>query len=107
MNNQEQAKQYLEDIENRNYKKYDEIMDFVYNFQSETGADFGIVTAEDLDYMVEQQSKDGFARVACLLAKVNTLHEPYYHIDGYGNAEDYNFADVKMYLEDIARGYYD
>ena len=102
----EQAKQYLKDIEDKNYKKYDEIEDFVYSYQAETGADFGIITAEELDYMTEQQAKDGFARVACFLAKVESLSAPYYHIDGYGNAEDFDFADVKMYLEDIANGYY-
>lgn len=102
----EQAKQYLKDIEERNYKKYDEIQDFVYSYQAETGADFGIITAEELDYMTEQQAKDGFARVACFLAKVETLSAPYYHIDGYGNAEDFDFSDVKIYLEDIANGYY-
>ena len=102
----EQAKQYLKDIEDKNYKKYDEIQDFVYSYQTETGADFGIITEEELDYMTEQQAKDGFARVACFLAKVESLSAPYYHIDGYGNAEDFDFSDVKIYLEDIANGYY-
>ena len=104
----DQAKELLKEVKNNNYELYDDVFNFLVDYQNETGADFGIITAEDLDYMTEQQAKEGgFARVACLLNKVESLNADYYHLDGYGNAEDFHISDAELYLEDIINGYYD
>jgi hypothetical protein len=40
------------------------------------------------------------------LAKVEGLNDDYYHINGYGNAENIDKATIDCYLSDIANGYY-
>lgn len=103
----DQAKELLNRLNNKDYTAIDESIKFLYNYQFEFGADFGIITADDLDEMVKNYADDGFARIACFLAKVEGLNDDYYYINGYGNAENIDKSTIECYLSDIANGYYD
>lgn len=102
-----QAKEYLEQLKGYDYDK-NEIIEFLMDFESEKGADFGIVTTDILDEIVKQETdKGGFVRVAHFLAGIEWLNDDYYRIDGYGNAQDIKVDDLECWLKDILNGYYD
>lgn len=104
----EQAEQYYKEIKEGNYwQDRDDIIEFLYEYQNENGADFGIVTSEELDEMVKHESEDGCQRVACFIANIDNMNEDYYKINGYGNAEDITESDLECALYDITMGYYD
>lgn len=103
----EKAKELLNRLNNNDYTAVDESIEFLYNYQMEFGADFGIITADELDEIVENRAGDGFARMACFLAKVEGLNDDYYYINGYGNAENIDRGIIDCYLTDIKNGYYD
>lgn len=104
----EQAQQYYKEIKEDNYwQDRDDIIEFLYNYQIENGADFGIVTDDELDEMVKNESMDGWQRVAYFLANVENMNEEFYRINGYGNAEDIKERDIECALYDIVNGYYD
>lgn len=102
----DEAKQVLKEFkENKFY--YAEAIEFCYNYQLETGADFEIITTEELDDLVEHEAQNGWHRVAYFLAGIENMNEDYYRIDGYGNAKDITASDIECWLEDIINGYYE
>ena len=103
----DQAKELLNRLNNKDYTAIDESIEFLYKYQIEHGTDFGIITADELDEMVENYAGDGFARIACFLGKVEGINDDYYYINGYGNAENIDKATIECYLSDIANGYYE
>ena len=84
----------------------DEAAEYLQDFQNEYGTYFDIITADELDEMTKREAEDGYQRVMCFLANVNDLNANYYHINGYGNAEDLTLNTIECYLSDIINGYY-
>lgn len=98
------AQEFKNDLKGYEYDK-DKIIAFLSEFESAYGADFGIVSTDILDEMVEHEAKNGgFVRVAHFLAGIEWLNDDYYRLDGYGNAQDIKIDDLECWLTDIING---
>ena len=104
----EQAQLYYQEIKEGNYwQDREDIIEFLYNYQLDKGAEFEIVNSVDLDSIVQDTVKYGWQRVACFLAGIDSMNEDYYRIDGYGNVKNITENDLECWLYDIVNGYYD
>lgn len=104
----EQAQQYYKEIKEGSYwQDRDDIIEFLYNYQLDKGAEFEIITSDELDELVKDTAVYGWVRVACFLAGIDSMNEDYYRIDGYGNAKNIKESDLECWLYDIVNGYYD
>lgn len=97
------AKEYLAKLNSEDKYKYDdEALKFVREYAYENIADFNIVDDEEIEQIIINDAKGyGWNRVACFLANAE-LNPPYGHrIDAYGNLQNIDLDDIKLWLEDI------
>ena len=103
---QDKAKQLLQKLNAEGLEKYDYIddaLDLMHEYDYETGF-IMMVDSESIDNIIKHDIKEyGWQRVACFLAKVDSIDAPYgYYLNGYGNLCELTFDDIKIYLSDIA-----
>lgn len=101
---QKEAKELLEKHKSEySWKYYDEIMQFLIDYQSEK-ADLEIVDCDLIDDIVSYRLEmSGYQGVICLLDGIsNNMNQSYYRIDGYGNLETIEDDDIECWLDDIA-----
>ena len=97
------AKEYLAKLNsNEKYDYDDDALELVRNWECEFGGDFNIVDDYTIDQLVKKDVEEyGWDRVACFLANAE-LNPPYGHrIDAYGNLQNIDLEDIKLWLEDI------
>lgn len=97
------AKELLKKLNSEDKYKYDdEALKFVREYDYENVADFNIVDDEEIEQIIINDAKEyGWDRVACFLANAE-LNPPYGHrIDAYGNLQNIDLEDIKLWLEDI------
>lgn len=97
------AKEFLKKLNSEDKYKYDdEALEFVREYDYENIADFNIVDDEEIEQIIINDAKEyGWDRVACFLANAE-LNPPYgYRIDAYGNLQNIDLEDIKLWLEDI------
>lgn len=97
------AKELLKKLNSEDKYKYDdEALEFVREYDYENIADFNIVDDEEIEQIIINDAKEyGWDRVACFLANAE-LNPPYGHrIDAYGNLQNIDLDDIKLWLEDI------
>lgn len=97
------AKEYLAKLNsNEKYNYDDDALELVRNWECEFGGDFNIVDDYTINQLVKKDIEEyGWDRVACFLASAE-LNPPYGHrIDAYGNLQNINLEDIKLWLEDI------
>ena len=82
---------------------WDQAMQFLLDYDAEIG-ELGIVDEDYINEIVEDEAKKwGWQRVACFLNGItNAMHEDFYRIDGYGNAQVISASTIEMWLDDIA-----
>ena len=98
------AKEYLAKLNSDEKYDYDtNALELVSNYECEFGGDFSIVDDYMIDEIVKKDvEKYGWDRVACFLANATELNPPYGHrIDAYGNLQNIDLEDIKLWLEDI------
>lgn len=97
------AKEYLAKLNSKEKYNYDDdALELVRNWECEFGGDFNIVDDYTIDEIVKKDANEyGWDRVACFLANAE-LNPPYGHrIDAYGNLQNIDLEDIKLWLEDI------
>lgn len=55
------------------------------------------------DMVKNELESGGWTRVACFLAKVDSINNDYYRINGYGNLEEIDKSDLECTLSDLKR----
>ena len=103
---QDKAKYLLNRLNNDGLDKYnyiDDALDLLHEYDYETGC-IMLVDDDSINSIIKNDIEDyGWQRVACFLAKIDSIEAPYgYYLNGYGNLCELNFDDIKMYLSDIA-----
>lgn len=97
------AKEYLAKLNSSEKYDYDDdALELVRNWECEFGGEFNIVDDYTIDQLVKKDVEEcGWDRVACFLANAE-LNPPYGHrIDAYGNLQNIDLVDIKLWLEDI------
>lgn len=102
---QDKAKQLSQKLNAEGVEKYDytdEALELLQEYDAETN-NINIVDDDGINQYIEYDLKNyGWQRVACFLAKVDSLNAPYgYRLDGYGNLCELTFDDIKMYIDEI------
>lgn len=106
MSNEEykaKAKEYLSKLNSSEKYDYDSnALELIRKYECDFGGDFNIVDDYMIDQIVKKDVEEyGWDRVACFLANAE-IYPPYGHrIDAYGNLQNIDLDDIKLWLEDI------
>lgn len=97
------AKEYLAKLNSdEKYDYDDDALELIREYERDYDRDFNIVDDYLIDEIVKKDVNEyGWDRVACFLANAE-LNPPYGHrIDAYGNLQNIDLDDIKLWLEDI------
>lgn len=95
----------IEDLRSLEYfslEDIDNIMndaDFDYEYFK---IEYGFITSEDADILIKSEINNySIDRMSCFLAKIETINQDYYYINGYGNLENITPELLECFRSDL------